>query len=233
LSSYIDVALDPRDSVNQELSAPENERASWAWGARITVGYLYGGLVLGIGLGLLIGSPTTHFPAVLRIAVSAIIALGAMILSSAGWGRAIARKLAVENTRRLARTTALGFAISIIVAGAALNLLEPLAIRGGVLPIHIAYATLFVPAAFVVGAGTTAALAAGLRIDNANGRSVAITVGLCTAAAFLVTYLVMDLAGWRVGAPDAAKRATMLVVTALGALAASLAGGSALGARLG
>jgi hypothetical protein len=206
---------------------------SWAWGARITVGYLYCGLVLGIGLGILIGGPTIHAPTVLKIAVSAVVALSAMILSSAAWGRVIARKLAFEDSRRLARAGALGFGLSLILAGAALNLLEPFAIREGVLPIHIAYATLFVPAAFVVGAGTTAALAAGLRIDNANGRSVAITVGLCTAAAFLVTYLVMDLAGWRVGAPDAAKRATMLVVTALGALAASLAGGSALGARLG
>jgi hypothetical protein len=203
------------------------------WGARITAGYLYGGLVLGIGLGMLIADPSTHVPAALKVAVSAIVALSTMILSSAAWGRSIARKLAVENTRRLARTTALGFAISIIVAGAALNLLEPFAVRGGLLPIHIAYGTLFVPASFAVAAGTTAALALGLRMSNTNGRRLALTVGVRAAAAFLVTYLVMDAAGWRVGAPDAAKRATMLVVTALSALAASLAGGSALGARLG
>jgi hypothetical protein len=207
--------------------------ASWAWGARITAGYLYGGFVLGMGLGIIVGDPRTHLPAALRIPAAAIVALAVMILSSGAWGRSIARKLAVENTRRLARTTALGFAISIIVAGAALNLLEPFAVRGGLLPIHIAYGTLFVPASFAVAAGTTAALALGLRMNNTNGRRLALTVGVCAAAAFLVTYLLMDAAGWRVGAPEAAKRATMLVVTALSALAASLAGGSALGARLG
>jgi hypothetical protein len=39
--------------------------------------------------------------------------------------------------------------------------------------------------------------------------------------------------GWRVGAPNAGRRATMLVVTALSASAAAIAAGGAIGARLG
>jgi hypothetical protein len=42
----------------------------------------------------------------------------------------------------------------------------------------------------------------------------------------------MELAGWQVGAPGAAQRATMLVVTGLGAFAATLAGGATLGAMI-
>jgi hypothetical protein len=45
----------------------------------------------------------------------------------------------------------------------------------------------------------------------------------------LIVYQAMDKAGWRIGAPDAARRATMIVVTSLGALAAALAGGAVLG----
>jgi hypothetical protein len=58
------------------------------------------------------------------------------------------------------------------------------------------------------------------------------TTGAAACVAFLTIYLLMDLAGWRVGGPDTAKRATMLVVTGLGSLGAALAGGAALGSAL-
>jgi hypothetical protein len=55
-------------------------------------------------------------------------------------------------------------------------------------------------------------------------------------AAALLTFLAVDLLmyalGWRVGAPNAGRRATMLVVTALSASAAAIAAGGAIGARL-
>ena len=42
----------------------------------------------------------------------------------------------------------------------------------------------------------------------------------------------MDALGWRVGAPHAAERGTMLVVTALAAAAAAVAAGTAIGQGL-
>jgi hypothetical protein len=54
-------------------------------------------------------------------------------------------------------------------------------------------------------------------------------VGLVASVAFLVVNLVMDASGWVMGAPGAAKRATMLVVMFVGDLGSALAGGAALG----
>jgi hypothetical protein len=53
------------------------------------------------------------------------------------------------------------------------------------------------------------------------GLRLAIPAGLAAAAAFLAVDLLMDAVGWRVGAPDAGRRATMVVVTAIGLLAAA------------
>ena len=57
----------------------------------------------------------------------------------------------------------------------------------------------------------------------------AIVVGICAALAFLIVDLSMDAIGWRVGAPDAGRRATMLVVTLLSVIAAALSAGGAIG----
>jgi hypothetical protein len=64
------------------------------------------------------------------------------------------------------------------------------------------------------------------------GLRLAIPAGLAAAAAFLAVDLVMDALGWRVGAPDAGRRATMVVVTAIGLLAAATSAGGAIGAML-
>jgi hypothetical protein len=61
---------------------------------------------------------------------------------------------------------------------------------------------------------------------------IALTTGAASALAFLIVYLAMDAAGWRVGSPGAARRATMLVVTALGSLSATIAAGAALGRQI-
>jgi hypothetical protein len=57
-------------------------------------------------------------------------------------------------------------------------------------------------------------------------------VGLVAAAVFLVVNLLMEGAGWVVGAPRAAERFTMLTVMFVGNLAAALAGGALLGWQL-
>ena len=98
------------------------------------------------------------------------------------------------------------------------------------MPIHIVYGMLFVPAAFFVAAASAWIVGVGLRRTAGEQRTLALTTGLSAAGAYCLVYLLMDLAGWKVGAPDAGKRATMLVVTGLGSLAAALAGGAAIGA---
>jgi len=55
---------------------------------------------------------------------------------------------------------------------------------------------------------------------------------LAAVIAFLAVDVLMYALGWRVGAPNAAKRATMLVVTMLSASAAAIAAGAAIGAML-
>jgi len=52
------------------------------------------------------------------------------------------------------------------------------------------------------------------------------------AIAFLVVASLMYVLGWRIGEPGAARRATMLVVSALSVAAAALAAGWALGRKL-
>jgi hypothetical protein len=88
---------------------------------------------------------------------------------------------------------------------------------------------LFVPASFFVAAASAWIVGVGLRRNAGEQRMLALTTGLAAAGAYFLVYLVMDLAGWKVGAPDAGKRATMLVVTGLGSLAAALGGGGAIG----
>lgn len=98
--------------------------------------------------------------------------------------------------------------------------------------IHFVYSVLFVPVAGIVAAVGAFALGVGL-----NGRALGMRLAANAGAAALLTFLAVDLLmcalGWRVGAPNAAHRATMLVVTALGASAAAVAAGGAIGARIG
>jgi hypothetical protein len=113
-----------------------------------------------------------------------------------------------------------------------LTLLEQrLVERAGVpaLQIHGVYGMLFVPARLFVAAVSAWVIGEGLRFRATMNRRLALSTGFAAAGAYLLVYLLMDFAGWQVGAPEASKRATMLVVTALASLAAALAGGAAMG----
>ena len=83
------------------------------------------------------------------------------------------------------------------------------------------------PAAFFVAGITAFAIGVALG-DIALALRLAAWTGLAAAAAFFVADILMDLAGWRVGAPGAAERATMLTVMMVGNLAAAAAGGAML-----
>src|SRR4029078_11205808 len=117
---------------------------------------------------------------------------------------------------------ALSFGPGALVAGLALTALEGLVVqqqRGHSLPIHVVYGFLFVPAVFFVASSAVLVLGAGVRIDKTRRWRLALPCGVAAAAAHLIVYQMMDKAGWRIGAPDAARPAAMIVVNSPEALA--------------
>src|SRR5439155_17371379 len=112
-----------------------------------------------------------------------------------------------------------------------LGLLEDLIVgqqRGPQLPIHNVFTLLFGPAAAILAGASGAALGFGMR-DRATAGRLAWMCAISGGCAFLVVNLTLDGLGWRVGAPGAAARSTMLATALLGNLAAALAGGSVIG----
>ena len=166
--------------------------------------------------------------------IAAVPTLIALAIGSAAWGRAMARLAGADASRRMAWAGILGFApITLILAFSLLGL-EPIAVErlGARYPIHRLFTILFVPTAFLISAVSAWAIGIGLR-DKPLSRSLAWRVGLTGGAAFLLVNMIMESAGWVVGAPGAAERATMITVMSLGNLAAALAGGAVLGLTLG
>jgi hypothetical protein len=207
-------------------------------GAWKTVATLFGGLLVGLLVGNLVfavlpGSSVMN-PQIHYALIAAIPTLIALAVGSAAWGRAMGRLAGEASSRRMALAGIFGFApITLILAFSLLGL-EPLAVErfGARIPIHRVFTILFVPTAFLISAISALAIGIGLR-DGPLSRSLAWRVGLAGAAAFLAVNLVMESAGWVVGAPGAAERATMITVMSLGNLAAAVAGGAVLGLTLG
>ena len=200
----------------------------------ITALYLFGSMLLGLLAGIGLSGLPMHLPEATRNTLSAIPVLGMMFAGGALWGRSMARLTGSAHLRRMAWAGALSFAPGVILAGIALASLEVALVergRGPDLPIHQVFTLLFVPAAFIVaGLG-------GLSLGLAQGEwALAVKLGLWTglagAGAFLLVDVLMDSLGWRVGAPGAGERATMLTVMLLGNLGAALAGGAVVGAFL-
>jgi hypothetical protein len=82
-----------------------------------------------------------------------------------------------------------------------------------------------------VAAAGAAATGLGLRNGAVAGRA-AVRAGLAGGLAFLAVDLILDAVGYRVGAPGAAERATMVTVLFSGALAAAAAGGAVVALQL-
>ena len=198
--------------------------------ARVTVLYLLGGLVLGLGLALALNALPMHAPPGAKNVLSGLIFLAVMTAASVAWGREIGRRTGCPDVRRIGGATAVSFGPAVIVAGVALTILEGVVLERGTgpgVPVHVAFTLLFVPAAFFVAGITAFAIGVALG-DIALALRLAAWTGLAVAAAFFVADILMDLAGWRVGAPGAAERATMLTVMMVGNLAAAVAGGAML-----
>lgn len=199
-------------------------------GARVTVLYLVGGLAVGFGLAFAMGGVAVHIAPMLKNVISGIVVLVVATLAGDRWGRALARATGDPVPARVGRVMGLVFGPLVILVGITLAALEAALVeRGGAgLPVHELYTLLFVPATFVVVA-VMAAVFLRPRWGAWRALVLALAVGGLAAAAFFFVDLGMDALGWRVGAPGAARRATMLVVTLVGCSAAALVGGAVLG----
>ncbi len=199
--------------------------------ARISAIYLLGGLALGLGLALPVNAVPIHAPQTIKTVLSGVVMLTALTFAGVGWGRALGRRYGWTDSRKAGRAAGFAFGPTLLVVAILLALLEPLVLEAAGFPIHVVFTLMFVPAAFLVAAVSTGAVVATVA-DRRHALRAAVQTGAGAAAGFLIANVLMDLMGWRVGAPGAAERATMLTVSLVGTLAAALAGGAVLGVAL-
>jgi len=191
-------------------------------------------LILRINIGTSID--TLAHP-LLEMAGRVLAGVGALAIVYAAafrWGRRTAQSSGAADAPRAGRLAALFFGLPVILAGAGLAALEPIAVeRGGQLglQIHAVYTVLFVSATLLVASAGSYGLGLGLR-DRGLGARLALRAGPVAAGAFLLVAAIMYALGWQVGAPHAGERATMLVVTFLGLSAAALVAGTVIGRNL-
>ena len=201
--------------------------------AMFTVRDLVGGLILGVALGAAIDGAGKAVPTLAR-GVAIIVVGTVLIMSGRMWGRDMGRLASGSNPGAGGWSAALVFTPVVVIVAVTLGELEPVLVQRGArlgLELHVVYTLLFVAATLVIAAVGAFALGTGL-YRAAFGARLAIAAGPAAAAAFLAVALVMDALGWRVGAPDAGRRATMVVVTAMGLFAAATSAGGAIGAML-
>jgi hypothetical protein len=203
--------------------------------AGLTFLYLGGGLGLSFPVMLLVTTVVPDFTE--RVGRPLFYVVMALLCGAGGllWGAHLARLARAPRRGAWALGGALGYGLSaplaMFGASQAETFLLDRAQQGVTYPMHVAFALIFACVLLLV-VGLTA-LGVGLAAGNARralglaGRAAGTAVG-----AFLAVDLAFDLAGWRVGAPGAEARATMLVVLGAGLVVATLAGGGALGRRL-
>jgi hypothetical protein len=195
---------------------------------------LFGGLLVALVAGIAVSNLPMHVPEQTLNMVSVVLLVGMLFAAGAAWGTAMAKIHSSTNKRRMTYAGALSFAPALVLAGLGLSVLERAVVEGGqgpALPVHVVFTILFVPAVFFIAG--TGGLALGVAERNLRlGLRLGAGGGLTAALAFLLVDLLMDALGWRVGAPGAAERATMLTVMMAGNLAAALAGGGTLGYQL-
>jgi hypothetical protein len=210
------------------------DKSKWsiaARGALATGLCLFGGMLLGLLAGFAVSGLPMHIPERTRNLISALPVLVTLTAGGAVWGYTMSRLTGAGGRTRMAWAGALSFAPSLILTGIILARLEVAIVEGSGgpdLPIHQVFSLLFVPAAFFVAGvgGLALGLAAG---DAHRALKMFIAAGSAAALAFLAVNLGMDALGWRVGAPGAAERFTMLTVMLAGSLGAALAGGAVVG----
>lgn len=203
-------------------------------GALHTFLWLFGGLAAGLVLGNVVFEGfRAHTGDILAGITGAVFPVAGLVAGSALWGVFMGRLAGVTDRRAMARAGIVGFVPVTLGMGVLLQALEPVALRllGQWVPIHRLFTLFFVPTAYIIVAVAAQRLAGAA--GHGAARVVARRAGLAAAVAFLVVNLGMDALGWRVGAPGAAERFTMLVVMFAGNVGAALAGGGVLGMALG
>src|SRR5438094_5574923 len=200
--------------------------------ALVTAFILIPGAILGVAAGgavdqTLPGNPTDP----IKLTLTVLSAFASMFVGGAVWGWSISRVTKAAAGRPMAVAGGIGFALSTLVVVLTLGFLEDLVVqeqRGPQLPIHNVFTLLFVPAAAIITGVCGAALGFGMR-DWAMAGRLTWMCAIGGGCAFLVVNLTLDGLGWRVGAPGAEARATMLTTALVGNLAAGMAGGEVIG----
>ncbi|MGZ8469710.1 MAG: hypothetical protein ACXWZ7_09855 [Gemmatirosa sp.] len=205
-------------------------------GAALALLYLAGSVALAFPASLLATDAAERLglgvsPATFRLVLLACGAAGGAL-----WGRAVARAAGRPRAGRVAAGAALGFGLSVALAATALAIIETALLAhaqgAGAMPMHVAFALMFPAATGLVVLATAGGAALGAGLGAAGVLRVAGPSALAATATFLAVAVGMDAAGWRVGAPDAEARFTMVVVTAAGLLAATPVAGAAALVRL-
>jgi hypothetical protein len=217
------------------MNPPYNPSQFAIRGAMTTGLWLFGGLLLGFVFASWFNGLPMHMPESRRVQISMLIVLVALVGSGFAWGRAMAHLTGATEAARLSWGGALSFGPALILAALTLGRLEVALIERGQgpdLPVHVVFTLLFVPAAiFVAGMG---GFALGLAREGFRlAWRLALSSGFAGGLAFLLVNLIMLQLGYKVGAPGAAERATMLTVMMAGSLGTALAGGAAIGISLG
>lgn len=195
--------------------------------AVITVVSLMGGVIVGVGIVALVDRLPFHAPNQTLFLLVMIPIFGGGAL----WGFLLTRIHGLPNKMGAAIAGSLSFGLGVIGAARLLGALERVLVaqhRLPGVPIHVIFTLLFVPATFLVATigSSVILLVSG---NRARWFLSALTAGAAAALSFLVVDLLLDALGFRVGAPRAAERATMLTVAFLSSAAAAFSAGAILG----
>jgi hypothetical protein len=156
--------------------------------------------------------------------------LPSYLIAGGLWGRGLGRIAGYTQTGGFSIAGALGIALPTGGAIAVLTAIEHnLArfVREG-MSVHIVFAIAFGLTALMLAGMGGFAIGVSLRNLQLTGQ-LALAGGGAGGLAFLVVNVVMDRLGFRVGAPLAEQRATMLVVAVLGLWATAIVGSVTIG----
>jgi len=198
--------------------------------AVITAVSLMGGVILGVAIGALVDRLPFHTPdqTLVLLAIIPIFGGGAL------WGYLLTRIHNLPNRMGASVVGSLSFGFGVMGTAVLLAVLERVLVQQHRLPgvpIHIIFTLLFVPATFMVATiGSSVILI--VNGNRARWFLSALTAGAAAALSFLIVDLVLDALGFRVGAPRAAERATMLTVAILGSASGAFSAGAILGRLL-
>lgn len=221
-------------SVRPASYSHRDARSMIVRASALTTRDVVGGLLVAAAAGGVIDTLGTPLPILLRRTLSVATAIAVLFQAMKFWGRDMTRLAGQAGVGGISRAGALVLAILFGTIGLVLGVTEPFVVGRAALrgfQIHQVYMVLFVTATLLIATAGTFTLGRGLR-GNSFASRLGLPSGIVAAAAFLAVALAMDAIGWRVGAPRAAERATMVVVTTLGLIAAGIAAGSVIGFML-